>query len=109
MSRVAKAHIVLPAKVELTVGVNTVTVKGPKGTLEQHCNKLVSVSKSDVDANHVIFKPAIEAPTAWAQAGTVRALVNNMIHGVTHGFERTLELVGVGYRAAAKDKSVTLS
>jgi large subunit ribosomal protein L6 len=109
MSRVAKAHIVLPAKVELTVGVNTVTVKGPKGTLEQHCNKLVSVSKSDVDANHVIFKPAIEAPTAWAQAGTVRALVNNMIHGVTQGFERTLELVGVGYRAAAKDKSVTLS
>ena len=109
MSRVAKAPIVLPAKVELTVGVNTVTIKGPRGPLVQHCNKLVSVTIADNDANQVVFKPASNAPTAWAQAGTVRALVNNMIHGVTNGFERTLELVGVGYRAAAKDNSVSLS
>ena len=56
-----------------------------------------------------MFNPASNDPNAWAQAGTVRALVNNMIHGVTVGYERALELVGVGYRAAAKDKSITLS
>ena len=109
MSRVAKAPILLPANVELSVGINTVTVKGPKGTITQHCNKLVSVTKSDTDANQVIFKPASLDPNAWAQAGTVRALVKNMVQGVTVGFDRTLELVGVGYRAAAKDQSVTLS
>lgn len=107
MSRVAKAHIVLPAKVELVVGEDTITVKGPKGTLTQHCNKLVSVTKSD--DNQISFKPASMDPNAWAQAGTVRALVQNMIQGVTTGFERTLELVGVGYRAQAKDNSVGLS
>lgn len=109
MSRVAKAPILLPANVELSVGSQSITVKGPKGTLTQHCNKLVSVSKSDKDANQVIFKPASNDPNAWAQAGTARALVQNMIHGVTAGFERTLELVGVGYRAQAKGKSVSLS
>ncbi len=109
MSRVAKAPILLPANVELTVGKELITVKGPKGTLTQHCNRLVSVSKSDTNANQVIFKPASNDPNAWAQAGTARALVNNMIIGVTNGYDRTLELVGVGYRAQAKGKSVSLS
>jgi large subunit ribosomal protein L6 len=109
MSRVAKAPILLPPNVDLSVGNNTVTVKGPKGSITQHCNKLVSVTKSADDINVVIFKPASLDPNAWAQAGTIRALVKNMVHGVTVGFERTLELVGVGYRAQAKDKSVTLS
>lgn len=107
MSRVAKAPIVLPSNVELTVGKETVTVKGPKGTLTQHCNKLVKVSKTD--NNEVKFEPASNDPNAWAQAGTARALVNNMVKGVTNGFELTLELVGVGYRAQAKGKSVSLS
>lgn len=109
MSRVAKAPVLLPANVELTVGKETVTVKGPKGTLTQHCNKLVSVSKSEKDANQVIFKPASNDPNAWAQAGTARALVQNMIHGVTNGFDVTLELVGVGYRAQSKGSSISLS
>lgn len=109
MSRVAKAPVILPANVELMVGEGTVTVKGPKGTLTQHCNSLVSVSPSDVDSNQITFKPASIDPNAWAQAGTVRALVKNMVHGVTSGFERTLELVGVGYRAQAKSNSVSLS
>ena len=109
MSRVAKAPITLPANVELTVGKESVTVKGPKGSLTQHCNKLVSVSKSEQDANQIVFKPASNDPNAWAQAGTVRALVQNMVRGVTNGFDITLELVGVGYRAQAKDKSVSLS
>ena len=109
MSRVAKAPILLPANVELSVGKETVTVTGPKGTLTQHCNKLVSVSKCDKNANQIIFKPATIDPNAWAQAGTIRALVQNMVHGVTHGYDKTLELVGVGYRAQAKGKSVSLS
>lgn len=109
MSRVAKAPIVLPANVELTVGKETVTVKGPKGTLTQHCNKLVNVSKCEKNANQIVFKPASNDPNAWAQAGTVRALVQNMVCGVTNGFELTLELVGVGYRAQSKGKSVSLS
>lgn len=109
MSRVAKAPILLPANVELTIGKESVTVKGPKGSLTQHCNKLVCISKCDENANQITFKPASNDPNAWAQAGTVRALVQNMIRGVTHGFDVTLELVGVGYRAQAKGKSVSLS
>jgi len=109
MSRVAKAPITLPANVELSVDKDTVTVKGPKGTLTQHCNKLVCVGRSKDDANQVTFKPASNEPTAWAQAGTVRALVKNMVHGVTTGFDKTLELVGVGYRAQAKGTSISLS
>lgn len=109
MSRVAKAPVVLPANVELTISKDVVTVKGPKGTLSQQCNKLVSVSKCEKDANQVIFKPASTDPNAWAQAGTARALVQNMVKGVTDGFSITLELVGVGYRAQAKDKVVSLA
>jgi large subunit ribosomal protein L6 len=109
MSRVAKAPVLLPANVELLIGTHTLTVKGPKGSLTQHCNKLVSVAASETNASQIHFKPASNDPNAWAQAGTVRALLNNMIRGVTVGFERTLELVGVGYRAQAKDNIVTLS
>lgn len=109
MSRVAKAPIILPANVELTVSKDSVTVKGPKGTLIQHCNHLVKVSKSEDNDKQIIFAPASNDPNAWAQAGTVRALVKNMVHGVTNGYELTLELVGVGYRAQSKGKSVTLS
>lgn len=109
MSRVAKAPIILPANVELSVGKESITVKGPKGTLVQHCNRLVLVKKCDKEPNKVTFQPASDAPTAWAQAGTARALVKNMVQGVTNGFEVTLELVGVGYRAQAKGTSVGLS
>ena len=69
---------------------------------------LVSITKSK-ESNQFEFAPAANDPKAWAQAGTARALLSNMIHGVTEGFVVTLELVGVGYRAQAKDKSITLS
>ncbi|AWN75483.1 50S ribosomal protein L6 [Legionella anisa] len=108
MSRVAKAPVVQPANVEITIGDGEVTVKGPKGTLTQKINRLVKVTKNN-DSNHVEFAPAANDPRAWAQAGTARALVNNMVKGVTEGFVVTLELVGVGYRAQSKDKSITLS
>ena len=109
MSRVAKADIKLPDRVQIEIGDKTVTITGPKGSLTQHCNRLVNVALSETDKTIVTFKPAANDPNAWAQAGTVRALVNNMIHGVTQGFELTLELVGVGYRAQAKPGSITLS
>jgi large subunit ribosomal protein L6 len=112
MSRVAKASIQLPANVEFTVDKDTVTVKGPKGTLVQPYNKHVSVNKTTDNSGKlstISFKPASNDPTAWAQAGTTRALVNNMVKGVTNGFSITLELVGVGYRVQASGKSLTLS
>ncbi|KTC77922.1 50S ribosomal protein L6 [Legionella brunensis] len=109
MSRVAKAPIHLPANVELTIDKDTLTVKGPKGALVQHYNKLVNVSKCQENNSKILFKPASNDPNAWAHAGTVRALVSNMVKGVTSGFDLTLELVGVGYRAQANNKAITLS
>lgn len=108
MSRVAKAPVVLPANVEVTIAEGSITVKGPKGTLTQKINRLVNITKNK-ESNHIEFAPAANDPHAWAQAGTARALVNNMVRGVHEGFTVTLELVGVGYRAQAKDKSVSLS
>ena len=90
MSRVAKAPIQLPANVELTVGKDNLTVKGPKGTLVQHYNKHVNVSKYKEYPIRSRLSPASNDPNAWAQAGTVRALVNNMVKGVTKGFDLTL-------------------
>lgn len=109
MSRVAKANISLPDKVNIEIGDRSLTVSGPKGSLTQHCNHLVAVKRCDSDNNVITFQPGSNDPHAWAQAGTVRAIVNNMIQGVTEGFERTLELVGVGYRAQAKPGALTLS
>lgn len=109
MSRVAKANISLPDKVNVEIGDRTLTVSGPKGSLTQHCNHLVAVKRCDSDNTVITFRPGSNDPHAWAQAGTVRAIVNNMIQGVTVGFERTLELVGVGYRAQAKPGALTLS
>lgn len=109
MSRVAKAPITLPSQVELSIDKDIITVKGPKGSLTQHYNKLVSVTKAADNDKQVMFNPASNDPNGWAHAGTIRALVNNMVRGVTAGFDITLELVGVGYRAQAKGTSVTLS
>ena len=109
MSRVAKAAVILPANVEFNVSDSEITVKGPKGSLTRKYNKLVAVDRDAADQSRINFKPAQNSPTAWAQAGTLRSLVNNMVHGVSVGFEKTLELVGVGYRAQAKPGMVTLS
>ncbi len=109
MSRVAKAPVLLPDQVELTINKNTISIKGPKGTLTQNFNKLVSVTKSEEDSKKIVFRPKENQPAAWSHAGTVRALVKNMVDGVTKGFDTTLELVGVGYRAQSKGKSIALS
>lgn len=108
MSRVAKAPVMYPANVDVTIAEGAVTVKGPKGTLTQKINKLVSIKK-DEENNTLIFTPVNMNSSDWAHAGTARALLHNMVTGVTNGFSLTLELVGVGYRAQAKDNSITLS
>ena len=109
MSRVAKSPISLPSGVTFMVENNLVTIKGPKGSLSQKMNHLVAVTPADDNTNVITFKPSANDPLAWAQAGTARAVVNNMVIGVTDGFTTTLELVGVGYRAQSKGKSITLS
>ena len=109
MSRVAKAPVVLPQSVDLSVEQDILVIKGPKGTLNHKFNKLVKVVKTDTTPINVEFHPITTDPKAWAQAGTLRALVQNMVRGVTAGFEQGLDLIGVGYRAQAKPGSVSLS
>ena len=106
MSRVAKAPIELPSKVEFKSKDNQVEIKGPNGSLTQNLNHLVVVKQEE---NQVIVEPKSDDAKAWAQAGTARALINNMVTGVSTGFSKELELVGVGYRAQVKGNVVTLS
>lgn len=106
MSRIAKAPVILPAGVELSVNGCEITVKGAKATLSQVVNASVNVEQSE---GTVTFAPVDGAANGWAHAGTVRALVNNMVVGVTDGFEKKLQLVGVGYRAAAQGKTLNLT
>lgn len=106
MSRVAKAPVTIPAGVEVTLNGQEIAVKGKNGTLKRTLNAAVIVTKEE---NVLKFAPVEGATGADAQAGTARALVNNMVIGVTTGFERKLVLVGVGYRAQAKGKSVGLA
>lgn len=106
MSRVAKAPINLPSQVEYKESKNLVEIKGPKGTLSQQLNSLVVVEIND---NVITVKPSKEEAKAWAQAGTARAIINNMVVGVTEGFTKELELIGVGYRAQVKGDIVNLN
>ncbi|WP_375056875.1 50S ribosomal protein L6 [Zobellella sp. DQSA1] len=106
MSRVAKAPIEIPAGVEVTLNGQEITIKGGKGTLNRTLNAAVEISQED---NLLKFVPRDNVDGANAQAGTARALVNNMVVGVTQGFERKLQLVGVGYRAQIKGNAVALS
>lgn len=106
MSRVAKSPIAVPAGVEIKQSGQTLSVKGAKGELQLALNPLVKVG---VDGSVAKVEPATETQQAWAMAGTYRALLSNMVHGVSKGFERKLELVGVGYRAQAKGSVISLA
>ena len=107
MSRVAKNPVVIPAGVEVQLDGNHVTVKGAKATLSIALNEKVDVK---IDDGKVIFAARNAAITgSWAQAGTARALVNNLVIGVTQGFQKKLELIGVGYRAKASGNSLNLT
>jgi len=104
MSRIAKAPIELPSGVELKVQGGEVKVKGPKGNLTLLLHPNVSVEKDD---ENYMVKPASNSDTPMA--GTFRSLVNNMVIGVTDGFEKKLNLVGVGYRAQVQGNNLTLA
>jgi large subunit ribosomal protein L6 len=106
MSRVAKSPVVVPAGVEVTLNGNDVTVKGAKGTLTTSINNLVAIKVAN---GEVTFDVKTADLKGWAQAGTARALINNMVVGVTKGFEKKLELIGVGYRAKAAGKTLNLT
>jgi len=105
MSRVGKLPIVLPQGVEVTAGAETISVKGSLGTLVRPVNPLVSVKKED---GKVTFVPSDDSKQADAMSGTMRALVANMVGGVTKGFEKKLNLVGVGFRAQAAGSKLNL-
>jgi large subunit ribosomal protein L6 len=106
MSRIAKYPVVIPDKVEVTVGNAELTVKGPLGTMKQPFGAQVIVKK---DGDKVTFAAADESKYANALSGTMRNIVANMVHGVKQGFEKKLTLVGVGYRAQAQGNKVNLS
>lgn len=106
MSRIAKSPIQVPAGVEVNVNGQLVDVKGPKGTLQHEIHSAVAMQQ---DGDVLSFAPASNIKSAMALAGTTRSLINNMVIGVTQGYEKKLELVGVGYRAQVKGKILNLS
>lgn len=105
MSRVAKNPVKLPQGVEVKVEGQEVSVKGPKGALNLTMHPSVELIQEEGELR---FAPRPGSPNA-AMAGTTRALVNNMVVGVSQGFERKLQLVGVGYRAQAKGQILSLA
>lgn len=106
MSRIAKNPITLPAGVDIKVTDNTVQVKGPKGTLTQTLNSKVEMV---LDKGVITFNLEGKTDEVRMQSGTARALLNNLVNGVTKGFERKLTLIGVGYRAAVQGSTLNLT
>ncbi|MCR5482557.1 MAG: 50S ribosomal protein L6 [Clostridia bacterium] len=107
MSRIGRKPVVIPAGVEVKVdGNNLVTVKGPKGELQQQISKLIKVEIKD---GELVTSRESDAKEHRSQHGLARTLINNMVIGVTTGFEKKLQLVGVGYKAEKKGKTLVLS
>lgn len=106
MSRVAKAPVTVPAGVTITLNGQNLTVKGKNGELTLNVNPAVEVV---IEGNVLRTNPRDGVANADAQAGTARALINNLVTGVTEGYTQKLELVGVGYRAKAEGKVLNLS
>jgi large subunit ribosomal protein L6 len=106
MSRIGKNPVVVPEKVEVTLNQDEISVKGPLGVLTQKVSPNVKIERIE---NRLEFKLAHNSRQANAMSGTTRALVANMVHGVTRGFEKKLNLVGVGYRAQAQGDKLNLS
>jgi large subunit ribosomal protein L6 len=106
MSRIAKAPVVIPGGVDIKLEGNNVTVKGSNGQLSYGINSAVSL---DITDNLIQVQWDKEDKKATAQAGTARAIVSNMIIGVSAGFEKKLTLIGVGYRAQAKGNILNLA
>jgi len=111
MSRIGKMPVVIPKGVDIKIeslndGGSSVTVKGPKGTLNQVMHKDMAIK---IDAERIVVERPSEEKQHKALHGLTRALINNMVVGVTDGFKKELEIVGVGYRAQKEGKTVTLN
>jgi len=106
MSRVAKSPVAIPAGVEVKINGQEVTVKGAKESMSWGVHEQVEVKQEE---NNLVFVGRDDDKQAWALAGTTRALVNNMVIGVSAGFQKKLELNGVGYRAKAAGKTLNLT
>lgn len=106
MSRVGKQPVAIPAGVEVKVNGQDVVVKGSKGQLNLQLHHFV---QAEIAEGNIKVRPAKEIPGYWAMAGTMRALINNMIIGVSVGFEKKLQLIGVGYRAQSQGQKLNLA
>lgn len=106
MSRIAKDPVKLPGGVEATITGQDISVKGAKGQMAARIHAAVKVDQADGELR---FEPAGDSDQGWAQAGTARAVVQNLVTGVSQGFERRLQLVGVGYRAQAQGRTLNLA
>lgn len=106
MSRVGKAPVPIPEGVEVNVGAACVKVKGPKGSLQEDYDPAIGVV---VEENEVRVSRPNDRPEMRAKHGLTRALINNMVQGVTQGYEKVLEIQGVGWRATMEGKNLTLA
>ena len=107
MSRIGKMPVAIPAGVTVTIAENNkVTVKGPKGTLERELVPELTIEEKD---GHIIVTRPNDLKRMKSLHGLTRTLINNMVHGVTEGYEKVLEVNGVGYRAAKSGNKLTLS
>lgn len=106
MSRIGKMPVLVPAGVDVTIKADQISVKGAGGALQLAQNALVKISS---DAGKLTFAPSDDSRSANAMSGTMRQLVNNMVVGVSKGFERKLNLVGVGFKAQAQGAKLNLT
>ena len=107
MSRIGRMTVAIPAGVTVTIAENNlVTVKGPKGTLERELPVEMNIKEED---GHIVVTRPNDLKKMKSLHGLTRTLINNMIHGVTEGYEKVLEVNGVGYRAAKQGKKLVLS
>ncbi|WP_321425566.1 50S ribosomal protein L6 [uncultured Bacteroides sp.] len=106
MSRIGKLPISIPAGVSVTLKENVVTVKGPKGELSQYVNPLITVEVAD---NQIVLTRKSDEKQERAFHGLYRSLINNMVVGVSEGYKKELELVGVGFRATATGNIIEFS
>ena len=106
MSRIGKAPIAVPSGVTVTLDGQSISVKGPKGELSRTYSELISVRQ---DGEELVVERSGDDRDSRAQHGLVRSLIQNMVTGVTQGFQKDLEIVGVGYRAQAKGQGLELS
>lgn len=106
MSRIAKAAVTIASGVEVSISGQEVTVKGKNGTLTRVFNDAVAIAQED---STLTTSPKEGVANGWAQAGTANSLLNSMVKGVSEGFEKKLQLLGVGYRAQAQGSKLNLT